>query len=272
MAIYIDENVYKEDCDEDLIYQYLYHIICMLAYKYKYFQKSQQYDEFALQSATYIYMRLKNGKQDEWDFSKGTYKLEKIKSILNYIKSVMYPMKVMFEQDNYSQQYQDKEFEVEENSNQLMLVRQHLSAFNHIEFDNYFDSIGKLIQDVVKTSPYTDRVINKNIRISCILTLLNMVTLDNDVKDKIIGRSDKVFQNEYLITKLFRENQENAVILYNLPKDMENYIFVLVNKIKRMISDEVSELIQSWEIPDNMVKNILLESVFESDLVEDICL
>lgn len=268
MAIYIDENVYKEDCDDALIYEYIYHIINMLAYKGKFFKTSKQYDDFSIQSATYIFMRLKNKKQYEWDSKKENYKLEKVKSVLNYIKKLMYPMRVMFEQEDYSQQYQDKEFELEDNYNQIYLVKQHASIFNNVELYNYIESISRIFKTELKNIPYKDAIIKKYIHISCLLTFLNMVTLDNESKNKIFYKSEKLFQNEYIISKFFLNNRKDCVILYKLPKDMENYIFVLVNRIKHIIAEDISDMIRSWEVSDNMAKNILMESVYESDLVD----
>lgn len=268
MAIYIDENVYKDDCDDNLVYQYLYHIINMLAYNGKFFKTARQYDDFSIQSATYIFMRLKNKKQYEWDYTKESFKLEKIKSVLNYIKRLMYPMRVMFEQNDYSQQYQDKEFEIEDNYSQISLVRQHAATFNKIELYNYIESLSSIFIQELENIPYKDAATKKYIHISCLLTFLNMVTLDNESKSKIFYKSEKLFQNEYIISKFFINNKQDCIILYNLPKDMENYIFVLVNKIRHTIADEISEMLQSWEVSDNMAKNILMESVYESDLVD----
>lgn len=47
-------------------------------------------------------MRLRNPRQFEYN-DDGTPKLERVKSVLNYVRSTLYPMKVMFERDNYQQ-------------------------------------------------------------------------------------------------------------------------------------------------------------------------
>jgi hypothetical protein len=90
--------VYREDLSEDedkLIFEYLYHLIEMLAYKAKFFSRYQYYEDFALYAASDIFIRLKNPKQFEYD-GNGNPKLKKIKSILNYIKAVLYAKKVDF--------------------------------------------------------------------------------------------------------------------------------------------------------------------------------
>jgi len=70
----------------------------MLAKKANYFNKFEYYDDFATYMATSTYFRIKNPKQFQEDS-----KMDKIKSILNYLKATIYPRKVSFEQEFYSQ-------------------------------------------------------------------------------------------------------------------------------------------------------------------------
>lgn len=60
MCIYIDENIYKEDKDEEKIFQYLFHIFFMLSHKNNLFQNTQDYEDFALYAASCTMMRYKN--------------------------------------------------------------------------------------------------------------------------------------------------------------------------------------------------------------------
>ena len=48
MCMYIDDNVYKDNFDERLVYEYIYHIVYMLAKKAQYFKKNSYYDDFAI--------------------------------------------------------------------------------------------------------------------------------------------------------------------------------------------------------------------------------
>jgi hypothetical protein len=63
MAIWIDENAYKEDCDDNTLYMYLSFLIEMLAKVNKYFNNEKDYEDFALTYATNIFYRYKNPKQ-----------------------------------------------------------------------------------------------------------------------------------------------------------------------------------------------------------------
>ena len=60
MAIYIDTHIYTNDCDDELVFKYLYFLCMMLAYKAKYFDSYQKYNDFAVSAATTIYLRLKS--------------------------------------------------------------------------------------------------------------------------------------------------------------------------------------------------------------------
>ena len=84
MCIWIDEHAYRENCDEQKMFEYVYLLSNMLARKRCFFRKEVDYDNFAFYVETETFMRYK--KQDR----------KKIKSILNYLKKVIYPRKVAF--------------------------------------------------------------------------------------------------------------------------------------------------------------------------------
>ena len=103
MCIYIDAHAYEEDRNDDLIFEYLYHITKMLAHKSNYFNKPKYYDDFGIYAAGKLFLRLINPKQFDINPDTGLPRLTKIKSILNYAKTKIYPLKVEFEQENYYQ-------------------------------------------------------------------------------------------------------------------------------------------------------------------------
>ena len=48
MAIWIDENAYKEDCNYEMLFEYLYHIFNVLSKKYGYFHNYIDYEDFSM--------------------------------------------------------------------------------------------------------------------------------------------------------------------------------------------------------------------------------
>ena len=104
MAIYIDTHVYTDDCDDDKVFLYLYYLSLMLSYKNKLFKRQEYYEDFAFTFAEDMFFRLKNPKQEMLK-EDGTPKMEKLTSILNYMKRTIYGRKVNYEQQKYSQSF-----------------------------------------------------------------------------------------------------------------------------------------------------------------------
>lgn len=97
MAIFVDNNIYSANPDHDTCFQYIYHLYAMLAYKLKLFSKSNDYDLFALYSATQVMLRYLNPKHARSD--------AKIKSILNYVKRSVRGLAFNFRTKYYSEQF-----------------------------------------------------------------------------------------------------------------------------------------------------------------------
>lgn len=55
MAIWIDNNAYNPECDQIKLYEYLYHLVYMLAVKGRYFNSASDYDNFSLQTASNLF-------------------------------------------------------------------------------------------------------------------------------------------------------------------------------------------------------------------------
>ena len=90
MAISIDEMAYSDNFDENLVFEYLYHLAYMLAVKGKFFNNSTDYNNFSIFTATRAFNRITSKKQFVLD-ANGSPKQSKIKSSLNYLKAILYP-------------------------------------------------------------------------------------------------------------------------------------------------------------------------------------
>lgn len=219
MAIYIDNHIYSGDYDEEKVFTYLYHLIWMLSHQRKLFTRNEYYEEFALTMAEDMFLRLTNPKQFEIG-EDGQFRLPKIKSILNYIKRILYARKVSFEQDYYSQSLAIiPELEEEVLISRFNVINQlykYTRDYNEVELLECLEKINITIQNYIKNIPYLTSVIEKqNIYISCMLTLSSL--FDNALKYKEpISMIDNV-------------------ILYRLNEDMEDYILVLCRRLLRQI-------------------------------------
>lgn len=86
MAKYIDDHVREEKCNEELIFEYMYHLFYVLSVKAKMFKTSSDYDGYALYGATQLFIRYRKENINP--------NLKPIKSSLNYIKKLLYPIRV----------------------------------------------------------------------------------------------------------------------------------------------------------------------------------
>ena len=265
MAIFIDDTIYTDKKDEMLTYQYLYHLINMLAHKQCLFSCNMYYEEFSLYGASQVYLRLTNPKQFELD-NNGQPHLEKIKSVLNYIKRTLYPMKVDFEQENYSQVAYDEENELDNNSSYVYIkTLSQDTSLDSIEFMDYLHRITDTIKSELVKIPYIkDKATWKNIYLSCLLTFLNSITLSNKNKEKLYMKDNIMYTTESYIDKVYREENQDSTLLFHLDPTMKDYIKVLTNKVKKKVAKDLSDMIRSWEPAEDMVKNLMFTLVAES--------
>lgn len=269
IAIWIDDNAYQDNCDDNKLYEYIYHIIRMLSYKGRYFKSAEMYENFSMYGATRTYFRLKNKKQFELN-ADGVPRMNKITSILNFLKATVYPMKVDYEQQEYSQNNmsENPRVSLDDMKMDYSQIRDKVenTGFAKLNFECYLTQLAKTIKScLVKIPEYSKKVEWNNIYLSCLLTLLNSITLTNKDKELVTNLSENLYEDK--LEKLYYKESQNCVILFHLPESMNNYIFVLCNKIKKSIAKDLSEIINCYETPESITKYAILESV--SRLYED---
>lgn len=261
IAIWIDENAYKADCDQLRLYEYLYHLSNMLAHELSFFSNSTDYDEFALYSATRLFQRLINKKQFEIDSDESEPKLPQIKSILNYIKKVINPYKFDFE---LQFKIEDKNLNVISTS--YFDLESHIcdnaSLFDQIEFSMTLGSISNIVKAHLKKIPRKQHDPEWiNIYISCMLTLLDSITLSKFMQQKI---STSIRTTDKMVDNLYVESRSNDPILFHLPDSMSNYIKILVNELRDVIASELS-----WQSGVHIPTDVTMKNLMCSLLDED---
>ena len=253
MCIWIDENAYKDDCNDEKLFEYLYHICNMLAYKRRFFKRSRYYEDFAIYFASQLYLRLRSQKQFELKNAEtGEYRLDKIKSILNYAKTKAYPAKVAFEQQEYYQSIyiDDNEQIISEQLSDT--IARYIDDISIIEFSDYLNSIKGVLTSFLDALPwYYSKVDKLNIQMSCILSLLVQILPKN--YDNISQNLKKENTKEkYLLNAL--ENTKNDIILYHLDNSMRQFILTLVNQLKQIISADLQNILHS-QTPSNYISH-----------------
>ena len=242
MCIWIDNNAYKEDCDREKMFEYLYFIAIMLAHKSKYFNNTKDYEDFAVYMATHTFFRLTNPKQYQYK-DDGTLKMSPLKSVLNYMKSTLYPRKVDFQQQYYAQTSiitEDIDYVSEYSfADRLNDTVDELTAK---DFELCLSNIVETIQAFFnKKLPYKKSSAEWwNIYVSCLLTFLNSITFTNEQLIKIENYKKDMTGKDGYYAKIYEKESEDAVILFHLNSSMKDYVTVLVRQLRRAIAADLS--------------------------------
>ena len=262
MCIWIDNNIYNDDCNDSLAFEYLYHITRMLAYKRHFFEKAEYYDDFAIYCATRIFMRLKDKRQFD-----SNEKLTKIKSVLNYAKSILYATKVSFEGEVFAQNYVKNEDDIIDFSFHSSLIDT-LNSLHISNFKSCLDDISNTIKKFINTIPSDSNLYRQRVYTSCILSLLNSITLSEKNKSRLIQLRNCGKLTQENVYKLYKKERDDCVILYHLDDTKKDYIKVLVNEIRHLIADDLSGILNEYVDYESNIKSILISSI-NMDLKQD---
>lgn len=255
MAIAIDKMAYSEDCDDELLFEYLYHLSMMLAAKACYFKSAKHYDDFAIFMASSAYFRLRNPKQYIYD-ADGNPKMTKLKSILNYLKVILYPRKVAFEQENYAQ----TDIILKEDENLVYVGHTFANRLSDsvddlvkVDFKCCLEDCCKTIKQFLKKIPYKYGTSEwNNIYISCLLSFLNSIIISKDDLDRLGSAKYNINDHFLLLREYDRLRDSDYVILFHLDNNMKDYIRILVSEIKHLIAKDLSESLHTEVNTSNM--------------------
>lgn len=265
MCIYFDNNfhVNPEDRDDALLYQYMYHIIYMLACKQRYFLNYYDYDEFAIFAANMLYVR----------FDKFDREGKPIKSILNYIKASLYALKATYISKTKTQNLSiSNGFDADSFTNNLKSMHQHNYSKTKGLSKAIIESIEELpfiTYKIVLKTPYRNNLIMiKRLYQSCILTLLNEFTPSNFLRDKIDRRNERSIEDMTIDNEMKLLHREHVnVVLWKLSREFEDYVLVLTRKIKKELSNELIATENEYRLDDNILDCLLknFQDCYDSD-------
>ena len=255
MCIYIDTHIY-DDYDEQTVFEYLYHIMRMLATKHGYFKTTKDYEDFALYGASSLFMRLTMKKD-----------LPRIKSVLNYAKRVIYPLKVDFQKSAYSQTVSEESYHEELNYNFNTIISKTLTSLDLSDFGLTMMDVGVTCKKFLSTIPYNrDSSEWMNIYVSVMLTFLNSVTLRNRSKDRLAHLDETHYLKEYHVDNFYEDERNDDPILFHLPSHMSNYISVLSRQLRSIIARDLSDILHTkvhsdYELTGSLVSEFVEESL-----------
>lgn len=268
MCIYIDKHIYEPNHDIELIFEYLQCLFYALAFKQNFFKKEDDYDKYSLYGATHVYLRLTNERQFYPDDH--PKKMKRIKSVLNFIKSILYPLKVNYQKENFTKVFSD-EFNAEGINDEIhnLLandVRSGSQGILAVEVEGYLSSLPQVIKDFLKETPYnSDKKTLSAIYISCLITLLKSITLSNYNYSRLIDKqtNDLKVNAEDLSESMIYEEALNAPTVFHLKKEMKDYISVLTNNIKKLVAKDIRELSKYYEPTEEIIEDILMAPLSE---------
>lgn len=256
MCIYFDEHIYGEYRDDNILYQYLYHIIYMLACKKRYFNSWDEYDAFALYMATKVYLRYINPEHQGPE--------DRIKSVLNYCKTLLYPTKVDFQKETYAERFgsdpnRDDDFSILESDMVDSVQSSHINNELMMEdLINEFKGLSKLIWREVNRTPYsTDDVLRRRLFMSTLITLIKGLTLNNSVKSKLQKKTEKGLDTESTVLEVLYKERETSTTLWRLDVKYTGIVAMLAFKVRKQCGENIHLVRREFELSDKDVSAVL---------------
>lgn len=260
MAIFIDINHKDPEYDNEC-FEYMYHLFYVLAVKGRFFQTAMDYDNYALYGATQLFLRYKKQRDPKC-------KLKPIKSSLNYIKRILYPLKVNYQKESFGQVFQEEAMDgelptqlIDDKVNEARSLNNNLLE---IEYSYCLTQIDSTIKAILRTTPYRDnKPILHNLYLSCILTLIKTMTMSKKNIGRLQNKENRYLPVTTLVNQIYAEESKDNIVVFHLDPSMENYISTLVNRIKKEVAKDLRYIIGSYELPDSVIKSILVSPIEE---------
>lgn len=148
----------------------------------------------------------------------------------------------------------------------LELCRNQSSELLRVDFEYYLKKITHTIKAFLQTTPYSqDKVFMHNLYVSCMMTLLNQITLNNYNKKRYKNRLRRGYNIDDFLNKVYISEFVDSVVLFHLPDNLENYVSTLVNMIKKLLVKDMHDLIGSFEPSDAVIQSIIASSMGDTN-------
>ena len=259
LCMYIDANIpnivepgkYPEI--ENQVYNYLWLVVKALAIKKCMFNNFQDYDPYAFYAANRLYFALRKNQWNQGKTIKGK-EIRPIKSCLNYMKALLYPMKIEYQNETFreilDEQFVSKKFDsfnfreqLRESAKASLGVTENFREYISTSFKN----IGDLADEVLKKSPFSPRSIDyKKLKISLMLNAVNSLR----VKKKL-------------------DSDLPTLLLWKLPKSMSGYVRILLKEFYSEIKNEIMDCYKATNIDDSVLDRMLQNANEDRDTYED---
>lgn len=255
MSIWLDANFYNEDCDFEKAYIYLWCLSYMVACKRHYFKSSKDYEGFASFMAYDVFKRRHNEK------------CSKLKSSLNYIKSVASFRRVTYEKERHQELF--NEYVNWDNDKYLDTCRSALEKANHQKTE---DLVKELLADtphiIKRNIPKVFRnepLLFQNIYTSCLLTFINQITLGKDRQAEYTRKLEDPNFNE---AQFLGKYTDNDYIMWHLDDAYKTVVQVTINKTKNYMLEQIKEILADTSLTYTEFNDLMNSSYGDNN---DLC-
>ena len=246
----IQQDEWTEKEKDDIV-RYLYFIIYSISKKKNYFHNVNDCDDFSIYFAEQLYYRFT-------DRVKG---LDKVVSCLNYIKPILYGRILNWQQnDKFIELLEDCNSTEKYNLGRYIdpiaykeQIKDEIDLNDRFELEkSIFSEINNLPKVVNRVCNLTqfknDKSISNNLYISCMLSLINALTLNIKLEETIqVKKENNTLRDSYLIENRLK-NINNSIILWHLDDTYKDTVKVLINRVKVMFSEAIHNIGKKWEV------------------------
>jgi hypothetical protein len=240
MAQWID-SVDIHSCDKDKLVEYLYHLVYINTQQFKlFFNDSDENEDFLLYCVSRLLIRLNNNEE------------QKVKSIVNYIKTVLHCWKSEYIKDNFygSCDVTFEDFNLVDFSDYLIDKASENDVYSYSCYCiNVSDILYKHIKKIPRKKFDSEW---SNIYLSCLLTLHDRLKGASDLIHKSVSEVDM-----QLLSRLIRGVKTKPPILYHLDDSFSNLIKVLVNELTHALCAEISYVTHSKVCVTDCMMNLV---------------
>lgn len=264
MCKWIDEKTKNIDSltEEEILtmHIYLWHLVWMLSHKKKYFNQKKYYEDFSTYLANHLLIRLVCNPKVK------AGKMQQVQYILPYIKNVIYGYKVQFEQENYGNTVSDytKSVELDLENTLAGITRTQIHDDNEVYLRLYFDSISKTVKHFLYTTcPFIrDKKLMKYIYLSCMISIAYSVTLTHKQQVDITTLFADPDRQFIKMCAVMKENRDNCIKLYHVPKKYKNLVTVLVREIYSIIEKDCKEMYgYSYHVNNDLLETTVFSEI-----------
>lgn len=245
---------------EARIFEYMYHVIYALARKSCFFHKFEDYDAYALYAASEVYVAMHNKYLHEGEEQRGKI-IVPVKSCLNFIKTVMFPLKINYQRAEFAH-VADAALG-HDTEGMLESARESVQAdYRNALWDDLEEAIKTIpnyLRRYLARSPFrNDKDMCSKLYISAMLTLLNSITLPQKLRNRLDRKAfnDTSAKITSRFSNSYKANDEE-VILWHLDEGFKVFVLVLMRKAKGHFTNEFREIRAAEDFSDSMIDAIL---------------